>query len=174
MPFRPQCCDLLLSGLSAHWINDLPGWFRRCFRILRPDGAFIGGLLAGETVQELRISLQLAEAERLGGIGAHVSPFVQPQDIVGMLTDAGFVLTTIDVDELTVIYFEKSYFSKLIPNIFQINYPNMFALLYDLQLMAESNASSNRSPNLKREILIAADCIYKAMFAQENQLFDFF
>ncbi|KAL3113483.1 hypothetical protein niasHT_013593 [Heterodera trifolii] len=151
VPFRPQCCDLLLSCLSAHWINDLPAWFRRCFRVLSPDGAFIGGMLAGDTVNELRISLQLAESERLGGIGAHISPFVQPQDIVGMLTNAGFILTTIDVDELTV------------------EYPNMFALMYDLQLMAESNASVNRSPNLKREILIAADCIYNAMFGEENR-----
>ncbi|KAI3422242.1 hypothetical protein GPALN_012772 [Globodera pallida] len=151
VPFRPQCCDLILSGLSAHWINDLPGWFRRCLRVLRPDGAFIGGLLAGETISELRISLQLAENERLGGIGAHISPFVQPQDIVGMMTGAGFTLTTIDVDEVT------------------IEYPNMFALMYDLQLMGESNAAFNRSPTLKRDILVAADSIYRTMFGEENR-----
>lgn len=45
----------------------------------------------------------------------------------------------------------------------------MFSLLYDLQLMAESNAATNRSPSLKRDVLVAADCIYKAMFGKEDR-----
>ena len=44
----------------------------------------------------------------------------------------------------------------------------MFTLLHDLQLMAESNANVNRSANLRRDILVAADAIYKAMFAKEE------
>ncbi|KAI6238057.1 Methyltransf-11 domain-containing protein [Aphelenchoides fujianensis] len=131
VPFRDQSVDLVLSSLAAHWINDLPGWFRRCFRILRPDGALIGSLLAGETIHEVRVSLQLAEMERLGGIGAHVSPFVQPQDISGLMGRAGFEMITLDVEDI------------------EIGYPNLFALLYDLQAMGESNASAppfNPSP----------------------------
>uniref|UniRef100_A0A915M9I9 Glycine hydroxymethyltransferase n=1 Tax=Meloidogyne javanica TaxID=6303 RepID=A0A915M9I9_MELJA len=100
VPFRPECADLILSGLSAHWINDLPNWFLRCFQALREDGVMIGGLLAGETLHELRISLQLAEMERLGGIGAHISPFVEAQDIASLMNKAGFQLVTIDVDEV--------------------------------------------------------------------------
>lgn len=91
-----------MSGLSAHWINDLPNWFLRCFQTLREDGVMIGGLLAGETLHELRISLQLAEMERLGGIGAHISPFVEAQDIASLMNRAGFQLVTIDVDEIVV------------------------------------------------------------------------
>jgi NADH dehydrogenase [ubiquinone] 1 alpha subcomplex assembly factor 5 len=45
----------------------------------------------------------------------------------------------------------------------------MFALLYDLKLMAESNAALNRSPNLRRDILIAADSIYKTMFTKDDR-----
>lgn len=41
---------------------------------LKPDGVFIGALLGGETLFELRTSLQLAEVEREGGISPHVSP----------------------------------------------------------------------------------------------------
>ena len=102
MPFRPECADLILSGLSAHWINDLPGWFGRCYQTLGPDGVLIGGLLAGETLHELRISLQLAEMERLGGLGPHISPFVEPQDIAALMNRAGFQMTTIDMDEIIV------------------------------------------------------------------------
>ncbi|CAK5072964.1 unnamed protein product [Meloidogyne enterolobii] len=151
VPFRPECADLILSGLSAHWINDLPNWFLRCFQTLREDGVMIGGLLAGETLHELRISLQLAEMERLGGIGAHVSPFVEAQDIASLMNRAGFQLVTIDVDEIV------------------INYPDIFSLIFDLQFMGESNATFTRSASLKRDILIAADGIYRQMFCtQEN------
>jgi NADH dehydrogenase [ubiquinone] 1 alpha subcomplex assembly factor 5 len=41
---------------------------------LKPDGVFIGAILGGETLFELRTSLQLAEVEREGGISPHVSP----------------------------------------------------------------------------------------------------
>jgi NADH dehydrogenase [ubiquinone] 1 alpha subcomplex assembly factor 5 len=41
---------------------------------LRPDGVFIGAILGGDTLFELRTSLQLAEIEREGGISPHVSP----------------------------------------------------------------------------------------------------
>jgi hypothetical protein len=34
--------------------------------------------------------------------------------------------------------------------------------------MAESNAGFNRSANLKREILVAADAIYKEMFSEKE------
>ena len=41
---------------------------------LKPDGVFIGALLGGDSLFELRTSLQLAEVEREGGISPHVSP----------------------------------------------------------------------------------------------------
>uniref|UniRef100_A0A914Z4H1 Arginine-hydroxylase NDUFAF5, mitochondrial n=1 Tax=Panagrolaimus superbus TaxID=310955 RepID=A0A914Z4H1_9BILA len=77
VPFKSQSIDLIVTSLSAHWINDLPGWFQRCYNILRPDGAIIGALLAGDTLYQLRVALQLAENERLGGMGTHISPFIE-------------------------------------------------------------------------------------------------
>jgi NADH dehydrogenase [ubiquinone] 1 alpha subcomplex assembly factor 5 len=62
----------------------------------------IGSMLSGETLHELRVSLQLAELERLGGIGAHISPFVQPQDIVSLMNRAGFAMITIDLEDIEV------------------------------------------------------------------------
>ncbi|CAI4232730.1 unnamed protein product [Auanema sp. JU1783] len=150
-PFHKEQFDLLLSSLSAHWINDLPGWFQRCFEILKPDGAFIGTMLAEDTLYELRCSLQLAEIERVGGVGSHISPFVKAQDIGGLLGKAGFDMITLDTDEI------------------EVGYPNMFALLYDLQLMGESNCTYRRSPSVRRDVLLAADCIYKAMYAKDEK-----
>jgi hypothetical protein len=41
---------------------------------LKPDGVFIGAIFGGDTLFELRTSLQLAEVEREGGVSPHVSP----------------------------------------------------------------------------------------------------
>uniref|UniRef100_A0A914DZJ7 Arginine-hydroxylase NDUFAF5, mitochondrial n=1 Tax=Acrobeloides nanus TaxID=290746 RepID=A0A914DZJ7_9BILA len=151
VPFRKSSIDLIVSSLSAHWINDLPAWFRRCISVLKPDGCMIGAMFAGDTLFELRVALQLAEMERLGGMGAHVSPFVTPQDIGSLMNRAGFDMITLDLDEI------------------QVAYPNMFALMYDLQSMGESNATYKRSASLRKEILIAADCIYKQMYGKDDK-----
>lgn len=58
-------------------MNDLPGCFRRIHQGLKPDGVFIASLFGGDTLYELRSSLQLAELERKGGIAPHISPFIQ-------------------------------------------------------------------------------------------------
>lgn len=149
-PFREQSADLIVSSLSAHWINDLAKWFSRCLSILRPDCPLIGAVLANETLRELRVALQLAELERMGGIGLHISPFVRADDIGALMSRVGFGMITLDTDEITV------------------GYPNIFALQYDLQTMGESNALRNRALHMRRDILIAADAIYKSMFACDN------
>lgn len=190
--------------------------FSRCLSILRPDCPLIGAMLANETLHELRIALQLAEMERLGGIGLHISPFVRADDVGSLMSRAGFGMITLDTDELTVIVIfhlktTSGHWSinfcfhgienNLISNwgtkniaevyqmlklvklhqklachsfpdwflfflifkicFFQVGYPNIFALLYDLQSMGESNALRNRSMHLRRDILIAADAIYR-------------
>ncbi|VDN25919.1 unnamed protein product [Cylicostephanus goldi] len=142
-PFENDQFDLLLSSLSGHWINDLPKWFGRCYDILKPDCPFIGAMLAEDTLHELRCSLQLAEMERLGGVGSHVSPFIKPQDIGSLLNRAGFDMVTLDSDEV------------------EVGYPSMFALMYDLQLMAESHCTHSRTPTLRKDVLLAAEAIYR-------------
>jgi NADH dehydrogenase [ubiquinone] 1 alpha subcomplex assembly factor 5 len=47
-------------------VNNLPKLFREVIRCLKKDSAFIGAMFAGDTLFELRVSLQLAELERRG------------------------------------------------------------------------------------------------------------
>ncbi|CAJ0585881.1 unnamed protein product, partial [Mesorhabditis spiculigera] len=148
--FQPASFDLLLSSMSAHWINDLPGWFSRCYNLLKEDCPFIGAMLMEDTLYELRCSLQLAELERLGGVGSHISPFVKANDVGSLLGRAGFEMVTLDSDEV------------------QIGFPNMISLLYDLQLMGESNCTYKRASTLRKDVLIAAEAIYKAMYAKDD------
>ena len=72
-------------------------------------------MFGGDTLYELRCSLQLAEIERRGGIAPHISPFADVRDVGNLLTRAGYTLATIDLDDIVV------------------NYPSMFELLEDLK-----------------------------------------
>lgn len=148
LQFEPDSLDLVVSSLSMHWVNDLPGCFAQIKRSLRPDGVFIGALYGGETLFELRSALQLAEVERRGGLAPHVSPFTQIRDIGGLLNRAGFTMLTIDTDEMVV------------------GYPSMFELMWDLKGMAESNAAFNRPLHLSRDTMLAAASIYRDLYAQ--------
>lgn len=129
LPFEPASLDLVTSSLSMHWVNDLPGAFHQIINCLKNDGVFIGAVFGGDTLYELRSSLQLAELERHGGIAPHISPFTEIRDIGSLLTRAGFTMLTVDTDEIVV------------------RYPSMFELMWDLKGMGENNAAYNRCCN---------------------------
>ena len=63
LPFADGSFDLIVSALSLHWVNDLPGALIQIRRVLKPDGLFIGVALGGRTLTELRQSLLAAEEE---------------------------------------------------------------------------------------------------------------
>ena len=74
LPFEPSSVDCVISNLALHWINDLPGIMVQINQALVPDGLFLAALLGGDTLFELRGSIQLAEQERKGGVSPHISP----------------------------------------------------------------------------------------------------
>lgn len=151
LPFTDNSVDVVTSCLAFHWINDLPRLFSEVNRILKPDGVFIGAMFGGQTLMELRSSLQLAELERQGGFSPHVSPFVEVRDLGGLLNSNNFTLLTIDTDEL------------------KVSYPTIFPLLRDLKGMAENNAAINRKPHLNRETLLAANTIYADLYGETRE-----
>jgi len=151
LPFSDNSVDVVTSCLAMHWVNDLPGLFREINRILKPDGVFIGAMFGGETLMELRTSLQLAELERQGGFAAHVSPFVEVKDLGGLLNSNNFTLLTIDTDDL------------------KVRYPTIFPLMRDLKGMGESNAALNRKLHLNRETLLAANAIYADLYGEMSE-----
>ncbi|KAI0340873.1 S-adenosyl-L-methionine-dependent methyltransferase [Trametopsis cervina] len=142
--------EAIVSCLSLHWANDLPGVLVQIKEALQPDGVFLGALFGGDTLFELRTSLQIAEAEREGGISPHISPMTDSRDMSNLLGRAGFTLLTVDVDEV------------------KVNYPSMWELLDDLRDMGESNAVIGRRHILHRDTLAAASAIYKEMHGNED------
>lgn len=151
LPFEPESFDLVLSSLSMHWINDLPGILSQINNVLKPDSPFIGAMLGGDSLFELRTSLQLADQERRGGISPHVSPLADVRDVGGLLQKAGFKMLTVDVDDIIV------------------DYPDTFALMQDLQAMGESNAILGREMGpIGRDVLLANDAIYRELHGNED------
>ncbi|XP_019967277.2 arginine-hydroxylase NDUFAF5, mitochondrial [Paralichthys olivaceus] len=150
LPFKENSFDLVVSSLSLHWINDLPGALRQIHQVLKPDGVFIGAMVGGETLYELRCSLQLAETEREGGFSPHVSPYTAVTDLGNLLGQAGFNMLTVDIDDV------------------QVHYPGITEVMTDLQGMGESNCAWNRKSLLHRDSILAAAAVYKEMYGNED------
>ncbi len=108
LEFEPGSFDLVLSSLSLHWVNNLPGILAQINSLLRPDCPYIGAMLGGDSLFELRTSLQLAEQERRGGVSPRVSPLADVRDVGGLLQRAGFKMPTVDVDDIVVDYRTRS------------------------------------------------------------------
>lgn len=49
--------EAILSCLSLHWVNDLPGVLVQIKEALQPDGLFLGAMFGGETLFELRFAV---------------------------------------------------------------------------------------------------------------------
>jgi NADH dehydrogenase [ubiquinone] 1 alpha subcomplex assembly factor 5 len=86
--------DAVVSSMYMHWVNDLPRLLREVHRVLVPDGVFLGAMLGGDSLYELRCALQLAEQELRGGIAPRISPMVESKDLAGLLKQNNFVITT--------------------------------------------------------------------------------
>ncbi|KAJ2781567.1 hypothetical protein H4R18_002799 [Coemansia javaensis] len=148
--FEDESLDAVVSSMSMHWVNDLPGMLVQVRRALVPDGVFIGAMLGGDSLFELRASLQLADTERDGGIAARVSPLTNTRDVGSLLGRAGLTLPTVDIDTIVV------------------NYPSMLHLVTDINAMGEGNAVVQRLPFIKRDTLIAASAIYKELYGNAD------
>ena len=84
LPLAPERFDLAVSALSLQNLNDLPGALLQLRRTLKPDGLFLGCLLGGATLNELRTALAAAETEFSGGVSPiFLWPMSSLKDIEG-------------------------------------------------------------------------------------------
>ncbi len=97
LPVASEQFDLVVSALSLHAANDLPGVLAQIRRALKPDGLFLAALFGGETLFELRDAFASAEVETTGGMSPRVAPFADVRDLGGLLQRAGFALPVDDV-----------------------------------------------------------------------------
>ncbi|MBF0563017.1 MAG: methyltransferase domain-containing protein [Alphaproteobacteria bacterium] len=148
LPFAPATFDLILSNMTLHWVNDLPGALIQARCALKPDGLFLATLLGAGTLTELRGVLAQAEIDSEGGLSPRVSPFADVRDGAHLLQRAGFVLPVADVDRITV------------------SYPDLSRLVADLRGTGATNALLERRKTFTRSTtLAAAAALYQERFA---------
>lgn len=150
LPFAPDSFDCVIAGTSLHWVNDLVGTLIQIHRLLKPDGLLLAMLPGGETLKELRQSLERAEIDTKGGVSPRVSPFVDVRDAGNLLARAGFALPVADSDMLTV------------------EYEHPLKLMEDLRGMGQGNAlMQSRKHFTSRGLLMKAAENYRRDFSNE-------
>ncbi|KAB2910797.1 MAG: methyltransferase domain-containing protein [Hyphomicrobiaceae bacterium] len=148
LPFRDQSLDLVVSGLSLHLVNDLPGALVQIRRALKPDGLMLAWVLGGATLWQLRGALLAAEEEMEGGASPRVAPFADVRDYGALLQRAKFALPVVDADTVTVTYADP------------------LALMREIRAMGAANAlRARRRTPLRRATLMRALKIYADRFA---------
>ncbi len=151
LPFAPASFDLVVSALSLHLVNDLPGALAQARRALAPDGLFLACLPGGRTLEELRFSLAQAEEEITGGASPRVAPFADVRDLGALLQRAGLALPVSDLDAVT------------------IRYADMFRLMADLRAMGATNPLVHRLRKpTRRAVFLRAAEIYAQRFSDAD------
>jgi SAM-dependent methyltransferase len=151
LPFAGERFDLAVSLLALQSVNDLPGSLFQIRRALKPDGLFMGCLLGGSTLTELRQAFTQAEAEIEGGASPRVAPFADVRDLGSLLQRAGFALPVADSE------------------IVRVRYANPVALMHDLRAMGLANALHDRRRTpLRRTTLVCAASRYQERFADPD------
>ena len=151
LPFAPGSVSLVVSLLALQGSNDLPGVLAQIRRTLAPDGLFLGCLLGGDSLTELRAAFAEAESEQEGGISPRVAPFADVRALGALLQRTGFALPVVDVDRAVV------------------RYPSLFGLMADLRAMGWTNAlAERRRTPLRRATLMRAAAIYAERFSDPD------
>ena len=132
----PHSLDLVVSALALHWANDLPGLLIQIHRALKPGGLFLGALLGGGTLKELRSAFAAAEQTCEGGISPRIIPFPDLRQMGGLLQRARFEIPVVDRD------------------ILKVRYASPYALMNELRQMGGANAMiARRKTPLRRKTL---------------------
>ena len=151
LPFVPASFDLVVSVLSLHAVNDLPGALVQIRRVLKPDGLFMAALFGGETLNELRTAFAAAEADIASGASPRVAPFADVRDVGALLQRAGFTSPVSDVERTIV------------------RYQSLDTLFSDLRALGETNVlSGRRVSTLSRKLLTALSTEYASRFTDAD------
>ncbi|MCB9988782.1 MAG: methyltransferase domain-containing protein [Rhodospirillales bacterium] len=151
LPFARDSLDAVISPLSLHSVNDLPGALVQINYALKPDGLFLGALFGGETLRELRQCLMQAEIATRGGTSPRIAPMIDKQQAGALLQRAGFALPVVDSELLTVTYNDA------------------LGLMQDLRFMGESNFVAKRDKSWTGKTLFTETArLYHEQFAEAD------
>lgn len=123
---EPGSYDLCVSIGALDTVSDLPQALLAIRFALRGDSLAVGAISGGDTLPTLRAAMRAAD-ETMGVAAPHVHPRIEPSALAGLLSDAGFTMSVVDVDRVDV------------------RYRKFRDLVRDLRAMAATNILSARS-----------------------------
>lgn len=150
IPLNGEKYDLILASNGLNWVNNLPVFLMQIRNSLNEGGAFFASFIGGNSLQELRQSFLAAESELSAGVAMRVSPMIELESSVKLLSKIGFKEPVSSVETLCV------------------RYDNMFGLLRDLKAMGETAAFFEKPKPLSRKIIARAASIYQERFADND------
>lgn len=122
----PGAHDLVVHAMGLHWADDPLGQIIQARRALKPDGLFLGVMLGGQTLHELRAALGTAESRVSGGLSPRIAPMGEIRDLGALIGRAGLALPVADTQRIDTTY------------------RTAFHLMRDLRAMGEGNALAAR------------------------------
>ena len=151
LPLGGEPYDLIISILSLHSVNDLPGALLNMRHLLKPDGLMMASVFGGDSLHELRAAFYAAESKHLGGMSPRVFPMMDFSQAAHLLQRTGYALPVVDTDRFTV------------------NYSALARLISDLRDAGQTNVLTARNPApLSQSFFTALQKEYSAASSSEN------
>ncbi len=104
LPLAGRSFATILSLMTLHGVNDVPGALILARRALLAGGAFLAVLPAGRSGIELRSAFLAADAASGRGVSPRIGPTIDCAQAAGLLQRAGFVDPVAEVETLTLRY----------------------------------------------------------------------
>lgn len=124
LPLVDASIDLLHSNLCLQWCGNLEAVLDNFRRVMRPQGLLLLSTFGPETLHELRAAFAEVDGD------AHVSRFLDIQQIGDALLSAGFRDPVLERD------------------VFTLTYADVRSLMLELRAIGATNADNNRQRSL--------------------------
>ena len=124
LPLATRSLDLVYSNLMLQWCDRPELVFRELARVLKPGALLVFSSFGPDTLKELRVAWESVDH------GIHVSQFPDMPQLGDALMHAGLIEPVMDVEPHRLLY------------------PDVYALMRELQRIGARNAASQRSRGL--------------------------
>jgi malonyl-CoA O-methyltransferase len=124
LPLAARSVDLVYSNLMLQWCDRPDMVFRELARVLKPGGVFVFASFGPDTLHELRLAWESVDR------GVHVSQFPDMPQLGAALMHSRLLEPVMDVER------------------HRLQYPDVHALMHELQRIGARNAASDRSRGL--------------------------
>ena len=127
LPMAASQFDLCLCIGLLDTANNLALAAAALHLVLKPGGLLIGAIPGGQSLPRLRQAM-LAADKASGQASPHVHPRIEAPSLARLLTEAGFAMPVVDIDDV------------------ELTYQSLDALIRDLRAMGATNVLAERSP----------------------------